>query len=306
MTDLDHERTPRLSVGELLRREEEELRRVAAAGPGLELGAVSHAGRVREQNEDSYLATRVARSLEVLSTSLPASDLAPRLDLQGHILMVADGIGGRAAGEHASRRAIAAMIELATRVPDWILNVDDERMAAELAERGRGYFARVDELLEAEAAADPSLAGMGTTLTLVYLLGRDLLLAHVGDSRAYLLRAGELRRLTRDQTMAQALVDAGLISGDDAAYHRQRHVLTGALGGRAGRPQIEIGRHRLEPGDRILVASDGLTGMVPDASIAAILARHPGSQAAAEALLEAALSAGGHDNVTVLVARPTD
>lgn len=303
MHDLDHERTPRLSVGELLRREEEELRR-AASVPEVEIGAVTHAGHARSHNEDSYLALRVTRSLDVLSTSLPPGDLAPRLDLHGHILMVADGIGGRAAGEHASRRAIAAMIELATRVPDWILNVDDERMAEELAERGRSYFARVDELLEAEARTNPSLAGMGTTMTVAYLLGQDLLLAHVGDSRAYLLRGGELRRLTRDQTMAQALVDAGLISGDDAARHRQRHVLTGALGGSVGRPQIEIGRHRLEPGDRILVASDGLTEMVPDAEIAALLLRHEGSQAAAAALLEAALAAGGHDNVTILVARP--
>ncbi len=307
MHDLDHERTPRLPIGELLRREEEELRRVAGqAEPTVVIGAVSHPGLSRPRNEDHYLALRVGRTLETVSTNLPAGDLPPRLELHGQVLMVADGIGGRSAGGHASRRAIGAMVELATRVPDWILKIDEPGMADYLGERGRAYFERVDELLEAEAGSDPALSGMGTTMTVVYLLGSDLLFVHVGDSRAYQLRGRELTRLTRDQTMAQALADAGLIPEEAVASHRHRHILTGALGAAAGRPKIEVGRHRIEPGDRILVASDGLTEMVPEPEIADLLARHAEPQAACDALLAAALAAGGHDNVTILVARCGD
>jgi PPM family protein phosphatase len=297
MADFDHEKTPRLPAAELLRREEESLRSVLR----VELGALSHPGKVRVNNEDHHLALRLHRSRETLATNLPDGDLPPRTDQTGYVLVVADGIGGRSGGEHASRRAIGALVEIATQIPDWTLKLDDAD-ADELMQRAEAYFGRVDAILEAEAAADPALAGMGTTMTMVYLVDRDLLLAHVGDSRAYRFRAGGLTRLTQDQTMAQALADAGVIAAEEVKSHRQRHILTGALGAKSGAPRVELGRHDLRDHDRVLVASDGLTEMVPDERIAAILAGESDPAAACAALVAAALDAGGTDNVTVLVA----
>lgn len=297
MADFDHEKTPRLPPAELLRREEESLRSLLR----VEVGAQSHAGKVRERNEDHHLAMRLYRSRETLMTNLPEGDLPPRADQTGYVLVVADGIGGRSGGEHASRRAIGALVEMATRIPDWILRVDDIN-AGELMQRAEAYFGQVDAILEAEAAADPALSGMGTTMTMVYLLDRDLLVAHVGDSRAYRYRDGALSRLTQDQTMAQALADAGVIAAEDVKSHRQRHILTGALGAKSGAPRVELGRHDLRDGDRVLVASDGLTELVPDEAIGKILSRESDPAAAAAALVAAALDEGGTDNVTVVVA----
>lgn len=297
MADLDREKTPRLPVAEILRREEESLRSLLR----VELGAKSHPGKVRPRNEDHHLALRLHRSRETLATNLPEGDLPARADQSCYVLVVADGIGGRSGGEHASRRAIGALIEIATRIPDWILRVDDIK-AGELMQRAEAYFGQVDAILEAEAAADPALSGMGTTMTMVYLLDRDLLVAHVGDSRAYRYRDGTLSRLTQDQTMAQALADAGVISAEDVKSHRQRHILTGALGAKSGAPRVQLGRHDLRDGDRVLVASDGLTELVPDERIAGILSRESDPAAASAALVAAALDEGGTDNVTVLVA----
>ncbi len=297
MSDFDLEKTPRLPAAELLRREEESFRSLLR----VELGALSHPGKVRERNEDHHLALRLHRSREVLATNLPAGDLPPRDDEAAYVLVVADGIGGRSGGEHASRRAIGALIEIATQIPDWILKLDDA-VVGELMRRAEAYFGRVDAILEAEAAADPALSGMGTTLTMVYLLERELLLAHVGDSRAYRFRDGALSRLTQDQTMAQALADAGVIAAEEVKSHRQRHILTGALGAKSGVPRVELGRHELRDGDRVLVASDGLTEMVSDDGIAQILLRESDPAAACAALVGAALDAGGTDNITVVVA----
>ena len=297
MSDLAPEESSQLPVTDRNRGEEKPTRALLE----VEIGALSHPGKVRKRNEDHHLALRVQRSLATIATNLPAGDLPLRLDQQGYVLLVADGIGGRSGGEHASRRAISALVELATRIPDWIFRLDDVH-AGEFMKRAEDYFGQVDAILEAEAAADPALSGMGTTLTAVYLLDRDLILAHVGDSRAYRFRDGELLRLTHDQTLAQALADAGVIADDEVQSHRQRHVLTDALGASSGLPRVQLGRHDLRDGDRVLVASDGLTEMLTDDRIAAILRDLANPSAACGALVAAALDAGGTDNVTVLVA----
>ncbi|MEO8275370.1 MAG: protein phosphatase 2C domain-containing protein [Thermoanaerobaculia bacterium] len=297
MPDSDHDKTPRLPVWEIVRREEEQLRSLLR----VDVGAQSHPGKVRKNNEDHHLALRVHRSLETIATNLPDGDLPRRLDQQGYVLLVADGIGGRSGGEHASRRAISALVEIATRIPDWILQLDDTH-ASELMQRAGSYFEQVDAILEAEAAADPALAGMGTTMTAVYLLDRDLIVAHVGDSRAYRFRDGELLPVTHDQTLAQALADAGVIAAEEVKSHRQRHILTGALGATSGAPRVQLGRHDLRNGDRVLLASDGLTEMLSDTAIADILRAESDPAAACAALVAAALDEGGSDNVTVMVA----
>src|SRR5262249_51273320 len=143
--------------------------------------------------------------------------------------------------------------------------------------------------------------GMGTTLTAAGSFGLDLLLVQVGDSRAYLYRAGQLEQLTRDQTLAQELIEEGLLDPDQAKTHRSRHVLTNAIGGQPG-VRGEVLKVRLENGDRLLLSTDGLHDLVSNDRIAEILGLHADPKAACRALVEAALDEGGRDNITVVVA----
>jgi protein phosphatase len=133
-------------------------------------------------------------------------------------------------------------------------------------------FQMVREVLVERAKDDPSLRGMATTMTVACTTGSELLTAHVGDSRAYVFRDGRLRLLTRDQTVAQSLVDAGAIGPEEAAKHPSRHVLTSALATRGAFVQVELRRTRLQDGDQLLLCSDGLTEMVAEAEIARALA----------------------------------
>jgi protein phosphatase len=268
----------------------------------VDLGAVSHPGRVRPNNEDCYLVATFDRSLQMLLTNLPAGSIPGRVQEVGYGMLVADGIGGMAAGEVASRLAASTLIDIALATSDWIMRLDGdglERVMRRFAE----YYRAVDAALRAKARTDPRLYGMGTTMTLMSSLGADLVLAHVGDSRAYLFRAGRLRQITRDHTVAQAMADAGEIRPEEVRTHRQRHVLTRALGETAEPVDADIDHLRLLDGDQILLCTDGLTEMVEDTAIAAVLGAAATAQKACEALLEAALRGGGKDNVTLTLAR---
>ena len=277
----------------------------AAAAPAfsslvrIDVSALSHAGYRRENNEDHFLVTRLGRTLQTLITSLPAGDVPERTEEVNYVMVVADGMGGHAAGEIASRMAIAALISLALAVPDWIIRVDEEH-AREMQRRSRRRFQEVGALLVETAERDPALSGMGTTLTAARSLGRDLMITHVGDSRAYLLRAGGLHRLTRDHTFAQLLVDTGQLAPGDVVGSRHRHVLTNALG--VSDVQVDTDRLQLDDGDRLLLCSDGLTDLVDDRTITDILREATGSSDACERLVQRALDNGGRDNVTVVVA----
>jgi protein phosphatase len=142
---------------------------------------------------------------------------------------------------------------------------------------------------------------MGTTLTIAWSLGAELFVAHIGDSRVYLSRDGLLCQLTRDHTLAQTLADSGLIAPEEVATHRLRHVLTQAMGSpdMGGKPQVQ--RLRLADGDRLLLCTDGLTDMVEEGKIAAVLGRPTSAAETCQALVDLALEGGGRDNVTVVV-----
>ena len=226
----------------------------------------THVGRVREGNEDS------------LFPESSGSSSGPE------ILMVADGMGGATAGEVAS--GIAVKVASATDVSDPISS-EDRVLEANVA-------------VGDAVAADPSLAGMGTTLTLVKLAVDGILdLAHVGDSRAYLLRDGELQQITTDHTLVNELIELGRITADEAEHHPHRHLITRVLG--LGPVGVDTMRKSLEDGDRILLCSDGLTTMVSDFGIQQILAAGEGVEATVWALIEHANVAGGVDNTTVVV-----
>ncbi len=283
--------------------------RAGVIGPGqlptslvrIDVHAQTHPGHHRPNNEDHFFVTRTSRTLETLATNVPAGDVPERAEEVNYVMVVADGMGGHAAGEVASRMAISALVSLALEVPDWIFKVDEEH-ARTIEQRIRDRIRQIGTMLVDRGRRDPALRGMGTTLTAVRSLGRDLMITHVGDSRAYLLRTGKLHRLTRDHTYVQVLIDAGQLAPADVAIFGHPNVLTNALGGSSEEVQVDTDRLLLEHGDRVLLCSDGLTDMVDDTTIASIMREAPGSSDACERLLQQALDRGGRDNVTVIVA----
>lgn len=221
----------------------------------------THKGMVRENNEDSVFPNAAGDS----------SDNA--------VLIVADGMGGHVAGEVASRIAInaAASSELTA----------EDRVAAG------------NRAIREEVAREPSLEGMGTTMTLLMIEDGQATVGHVGDSRAYLLRNGEFSQLTEDHTVAAEYVALGQLSPEEAATHPQRHMLTRTLG-LTRFVNVDEFKFDLEAGDRILVCSDGLTEMVDDERIAERLADGTPEEVA-WGLVELANDAGGVDNISVVV-----
>ncbi len=231
--------------------------------PTLTSGGATDVGRVRDHNEDSYL------------------------DLSG-VWVVADGLGGHAAGEVASRMAVDVVRGLADDAPDGPEDVVTCVRAAN---------ARIVAAQEEDSAR----AGMGTTLTgLVLTADSRLVVVNVGDSRVYRVAGGEAEQLTRDHSEVQDLVEAGLLDPADIPNHPLRHVITRSLG---ISPEVEPDTAVLPlvPGEWFVVCSDGLNGELDDAAIARVVADAGDPQAAADALVRAAVDAGGRDNVTVVV-----
>jgi protein phosphatase len=221
--------------------------------------------------------------------------------------MVADGMGGAAGGEVASATALASAIRLVEAAPKWALRLEDpatrEAEIQQMWERGRGYLAGIHAAVKKLAAADPSLAGMGTTFTSAFTVGTDLFVIHVGDSRAYLWSDGHLHRITRDHTLAQEYVDLGVLEENDPAANRFRHMLTQAVGGPHDVLKASLHAMRVADGDRLLLCTDGLTNEVSDEELRDLLGRDVPSQAICDAMLQLALERGARDNVTAVVAR---
>jgi serine/threonine protein phosphatase PrpC len=272
-----------------------------------DVAALSHAGRVRDQNEDSYAVFRMGRFLERVASNIPEDALSSHHEESSWLLAVADGLGGHSGGEVASRTALISFMQLILRSPRWALRLDDpatrEADIAALFKRARAYLAGVHDALRARAASDTELEGMGTTLTTAYSVGNDLFVVHVGDSRAYLLRGGKLRRITRDHTLAQSYADQGLIPQAEVESHELGHVLTRAMGAGDSHPESEIHHLDLMHDDRILLCSDGLTRCVPESDVTSLLSAFSDSAGACRALVDRALALGGTDNITAIVAR---
>lgn len=225
---------------------------------------VSDVGLVRSSNEDSGF-------------------VAP------YVALVADGVGGAAAGEVASATAAYAVAATALQRP----GVDAARVVSEA-------FAAARDNVRLGVQRDLNRLGMATTLTVVVSDGRSVVLGHVGDSRAYLLRAGELRQITTDHTYVQHLVESGRLSAEGRATHPWRNVVMRSIDGDPEGGGLDITRLDARIGDRLMLCSDGLTDLVDDARIAAVLRGRDPDEAAAE-LTAAALRAGGKDNITCVV-----
>jgi PPM family protein phosphatase len=234
-------------------------------------GAHSDIGRRRNRNEDAVLVEPACR-----------------------LYAVADGMGGHPGGDVASRVALDGLRSAACPPGD---AGDDEKLL-------RAGFTAAQATLAATAAARPALAGMGTTLTALQLdrEGHTATLAHIGDSRAYLLRAGRLRRLTRDHTWVQEQIDAGVLSAAQARSHPWAPLLTRVLS-TPDSVDPDVSRIELLPADVLLLCTDGLTGLVDEDRLAALLRAHDDPARVAQQLVHTANEHGGFDNISVIVLR---
>jgi protein phosphatase len=270
----------------------------------VDVSGLSHPGKVRARNEDHFLVIRVGRYLETVLSSLPPGEVPERVEEAGHAMIVADGMGGHAGGELASRMAITGLVKLVLELPGWIFQLD-ETSATEATARSKRRLERLSSMLVEHGQNDPACLGMGTTLTAVRNLGRRLQIVHVGDSRAYLFRGTRLHRLTRDHTYLQWLIDCGQLSKEEAAGFGARHVLVNVLGGSEEEVAVDVDQLELESGDRMLLCSDGLTDCVDDDAIRRVLIECDESAEACRRLIDLALDGGGRDNITAIVAAYT-
>jgi protein phosphatase len=272
----------------------------------VEWGALTHKGLVRVTNEDCFFVGRFDRMLQPMLTNLPESTSRSWHYDAGYAVVIADGMGGEVAGEIASHTAVSTLIDLAVETPDWIMRYDDPSLVAEVTRRMDERVRRVDELIQAIGKSQPKLAGMGTTLTALALLPPRALVAHVGDSRAYVVRDGRLRQITRDHTIVQELLDAGLIDPREAARHPARNVLTSAAGHGGGSLAVDVHPVDVRGGDQFLLCTDGLSGLVGDADIQGVLLAEESAATACKTLIDLALARGGSDNVTAVLGRVSE
>jgi serine/threonine protein phosphatase PrpC len=265
-------------------------------------GARSQRGRSRSVNEDHYLVLQLGRHQETLLTSLPDGMMAPRFDEYGYALVVADGMGGTGAGEVASHLAISTLVYLVRRFSRWNLRVDDA-IAPEIMARAEWFYRHIDSAVTHRRQTG-TVPTHETTLTAAFGAGRDLFFAHVGHSRAYLFRDGSLMRLTRDHTVGGSISKAKPLVDVNTSARDFEHIVTDTIGmrGPVG-PTIDIERLRLFDNDRVLVCTNGLTDVVDDEHIEEIIASEASPDDQCESLVELAMTTGGDDDVTALVAR---
>ena len=266
----------------------------------IDVFGLTHAGKVRSTNQDHFLICSLRRQVNVHSTSLPETSQWPATERLAFLAMVADGVGSSSQGGEASRLALEGITEFVTQsMKAYYASdaVDDAGFSAALQQAAMQVHKRVVE----QAKTDPGGRSMATTLTLFLGVWPRAYLLQLGDSRCYLFREGTLTQITRDQTMAQELVDQGVLTRTEAPRTRWAHVLSSAIGGHQTAPVVT----RVESvwNQVILLCSDGLTKHVPDDRIAERLRTMTSAQQVCEALLEDALADGGSDNVTIIVGR---
>jgi len=261
---------------------------------------MSDCGQKRTSNEDCFVIAEFARTLSVRHTNIPHPN-PTYSSHRGHVFLVADGVGGRNAGEVASALSV-------TTIEEFLLNTfrrltilppgDEHKVLNEL----KAALFQADARIFEETSHHPEWKGMGTTLTMALAVNRRLLVAHAGDSRCYLYSGGRLQKITNDHTITAELQRTGLLSAEDAAVHPWRHVVSNLLGGKEPGVQVEVHSLELHKDDMVLLCSDGLTEMIPENDIGEMLRSEPNPKLACEKLVAEANQRGGRDNITVIVA----
>jgi len=267
----------------------------------IDVYGVTHTGKVRKDNQDHFVLCSLRKQLVLRQSSIPdATAIMGESERLGSLAMVADGVGGAAQGETASRMALQAVTQYVSRATRCYFGAveDDDQALLDALQEGAGHsHAELIRLGEEDA----NFRGMATTLTLYLGVWPRGYLLQVGDSRCYMLRDGELTQITRDQTMAQALIDVGVLTQADASGSRLARTLSSSIGGRQTAPVVT--RIGLDWDTVVLLCSDGLTLHVPDERIRERLRSMTSARQVCEDLVQDALDGGGRDNITVVVRR---
>ncbi|MGH7539214.1 MAG: Stp1/IreP family PP2C-type Ser/Thr phosphatase [Gemmatimonadales bacterium] len=251
-------------------------------------------GKTRDHNEDNFLVADLTRKDSTQEPVEREYDLGER----GVLLVVADGMGGAAAGELASEMATATIYE--QLVERWL--GESEATGARFAFRLKEAVEAANQQIHDYAKSHPENRGMGTTSTAVGILGDHIYVTQVGDSRAYLIRGGEAHQLTKDQSLMQRLVEAGELTEEEAAQSERRNIILQALGPDA-KIKVDLTHQEIHRGDLLVLCSDGLSGQVKNEEIAQTATQARDLNAACERLIAMANERGGPDNITVLIAR---
>ena len=259
---------------------------------------LTNAGKVRQTNEDHFAIAVLRKAVELRQCSIADPGVMERYaGPEAMVFVVADGVGGQPGGAFASETAIATLVEYLGQAAGCYHNLD--------VTRENEFLSQLEHSVQAAhlrlTGGREQSAGPATTLTMATLVWPRAYIVHVGDSRAFYLRRGRLRQLTRDQSMGEFMVESGAWTEEQARRARTSGILVSALGGSEMTPAL--GLVDLAPGDTLLHCTDGLTKHVSDETIAAVLGRADSAEAACNELMAAALADGGTDNVTVLVAR---
>jgi protein phosphatase len=260
----------------------------------VEVFAKTDLGRTRDHNEDRFLVADLTRRDASLKPDVRKQEIGPR----GALFVVADGMGGAAAGELASEMATDTIY--AHLVKTW--NAEDDLTPQRFAYRLKEAVEVANASIHAHAKAHPEVRGMGTTTTAAGVLNDHLYLTQVGDSRAYLVRGGEAHQLTKDQSLMQRLVEAGELTEEEAAKSERRNIILQALGPDP-KVKVDLTHQEVRRGDVLVLCSDGLSGQVKKEEIAKIVTSAPDLTAACDQLIALANERGGPDNITVVIAR---
>ncbi len=266
---------------------------------------MTHVGMKRQNNQDQFLIAQLNKSMLVGETSLPIEKQSRLFGrVQGHVLLVADGMGGHLAGELASSMAIDFLVERLLNNVHWFfqLGLDAEN---EFIDSLKTLMRETHHRIQEEGRQNAALDGMGTTLTMCYVLWPKMYVVHAGDSRCYLVRDGEVERLTTDHTLARRMIESGGMKPEEEAGSRWSNVLWNVLGGKSENAlTAEVRSVNLHEGDAIVMCSDGLHRHVKDELLLDVMNECESPQSACQRFVEIAIDAGGDDNITVIVARP--
>jgi len=258
-------------------------------------------GRKRPTNQDHYLVADLNKAMRVHATSLNLDD-ETRIygGSQGKLLIVADGMGGEAEGERASTIAVDQLTTYVLNSLALCFRLEEDT-ETDFEEHLKQALASCQTSIQAMAGKHPEMKSMGTTMTMVYIVWPRAFVVHVGDSRCYLLHAGQLEQVTRDHTISAVMAEVGQLTPDEARNSPMRHALWNVIGGRSDDLSVDVYKLSLEPDDKLLLCTDGLYDMVGDETLKQILESDLSTEAVCRKLVDLANENGGSDNITAIV-----
>ena len=262
---------------------------------------LTDSGLKRPTNQDHYLIADLNKSMRIHDTSL-ALDSETRVygGSQGKLLVVADGMGGQAEGERACTIAVDQLTTYVLNSLSWCFRLEEDS-EHDFEDDLKEALESCQKSIQDVVATHPEMQSMGTTMTMVYIVWPRAFVVHVGDSRCYLMRKGELEQITVDHTMSEIMVEAGQMSREEARHSHMGHALWNVIGGRSNELAVDVYKLTLECDDVLLLCTDGLYNMVPHETLQEILNSNTGAESACRKLVDLANENGGKDNITVVV-----